>query len=98
MENPTHRQDDIRLMTKPVHRCVHQLEAWEPGRAIVARRRVRLDLPAQAGRTCLMAIEEDSPKCYSRIRSSCSCEAIWDGIDRTCEAPLPKIKMSCMSR
>ena len=38
----------------------------------------------------LADIEEDPPKCYSRIRPSRSCEAIWDGIDRTCEAPTRK--------
>jgi hypothetical protein len=64
--------------------CVH------PPTVLLVRRRVRLDL-ASSGRTglkhFLTDIEEASPKCYSRIRPSCSCEAIWDGIDRTREAP-----------
>src|SRR5271166_2378161 len=43
-----------------------------------------------AGNKICTDIEEDPLKCYYRMRPSCSCEAIWDGIDRTCEAPTRK--------
>jgi hypothetical protein len=47
-------------------------------------------LGSEALKHFLADIEEDPAKCYSPIRPSRSCEAIWDGIDRTCEAPTRK--------
>ena len=62
---------------------------WIPRSFVQPGRRMKLhpnDLYAYGLNRGALHIEEDSPKCYSRIRPSCSCEAIWDGIDRTCEA------------